>query len=383
MLYFDNAATSWPKPAGVIAEVERTMRYKGGNPSRGGHVLSMAAGGAVYRTRAALGSHFGAEPERVIFFPGASYALNAAMRCGIPSGSHFLISNFEHNAVRRTAIALERSGFHFDIFNALGSAEQVMESIRSKTHRNTKAIICLHASNVVPLILPIQEIGAYCREKGLLFIVDGAQSGGHIPIDIEKMNIDALCLPGHKGLLGPQGCGCMILSRRMAERMAQAEPMITGGSGIDSFSAEMPAVLPERFEAGTLPTPALAGLFAGVRTVQQAGYEAIMEREHGIYDYLRRGLLNLPSVTLYLPEVTKGNLLLFNYKERSAERAGEWFDKEGVCLRAGYHCAPLAHEAIGTPGGGALRIGIGVANTMAQAEKLMDMIYKGSKAGDM
>lgn len=376
MIYFDNAATTWPKPSQVIKEVETTMRFRGGNPSRSGHPMAAVAGKVIYRTREALASHFGTEPERVIFFPGATYALNTAMKAVIGAGDHFLISDMEHNAVLRPAHTLASKGAAFDTFDALSPPEAMLREIERKLRPNTVAIVCIHACNAAPLPLPAAEIGALCHRKGLLFILDAAQSAGHAPIHMENMQIDALCIPGHKGLMGPQGCGCMLLSRRMAACLADRPTLIEGGSGTQSMDPTMPRVLPERYEPGTQPTPLIAGLRAGVCLLEKIGYDEIMEREEQVYTTLRSEMLNMPGVRLYLPEKEKGNIILFNMEGVPCHTAGAHFDKEGICLRYGFHCAPTVHRKLETGPHGALRIGIGWNNTKKEAAAFLSFLWR-------
>lgn len=383
MIYFDNAATGWPKPPDVLKEVELTMRFRGGNPSRGGHPMAKIAGQTLYRCREKLASHFGSEPERVIFTPGATYSLNYAMKSAIGAGDHFLISNMEHNAVYRTACSLRRSGAEFDTFDALADPKMLLAEIKAKIRKNTVAIVCVQSSNVVSLTLPIGKIGALCSATGLLLIVDAAQSAGHIPLPMAEMNIDALCLPGHKGLLGPQGCGCMILSKRMTAHMERARTVVEGGTGIFSLDAEMPTQLPERYEPGTQPTPLIAGLYAGICFLEKIGYEEIRKREKDVFSILREGLLNMDFVTLYLPEQTEGNILLFNVKGVSTTEVGDYFDRMGICMRSGFHCAPLAHRRLGTSDQGALRVSIGWNNTKREALSFLSHLWNAQKGWKM
>ena len=375
MIYFDNAATSWPKPQEVIREVEMTMRYRGGNPSRAGHAMAEMAGKSIFRAREILSNHFGSKPEQVIFFPGATYALNTAMKAIIGKGAHFLISDMEHNAVLRAANALRQSGASFDFFDAMANESEMIAQIESKLKNNTVAIVCLHSSNVISHTLPIARIGALCQKRGIYFIVDAAQSAGHIPIRMDRVYADALCMPGHKGLLGPQGCGCMILSDRMQSAMEKGMTLIEGGSGIASEEPFMPRSIPERYEPGTQPTALIAGLAAGVRMVEKIGYEQIEKREQNVYTVLQKGLMHIPSVKVYGAEHPNGNIVLFNIEGVPADVAGREFDKRGICLRYGFHCSPLAHRKLQTGEAGALRIGIGWQNTVSDAMKLLSALW--------
>ena len=379
MIYFDNAATSWPKPPQVLKEVELTMRFRGGNPSRSGHPMAKVAGQVIYRCREKLAAMFKSQPERVVFTPGATYALNYSMKSVIGSGDHFIISNMEHNAVLRTAYSLQKKGAEFDFFDATAPEAQIIQEISSKIRKNTVAVVCLHASNVISLILPIAKIGQLCKRRGILFIVDAAQSAGHCSIHIDEMEIDSLCIPAHKGLLGPQGCGCMIVSEKMANRMQTGRTIVDGGSGIFSMDKEMPTQLPERFEPGTQPTALIAGLYGGLQFVEKLGYEAIEKREHEVYATLRKELMNMDFVTLYMPQLTRGNMLLFNIKGVPTSVVGNYFDKKGVCLRSGFHCSPMAHQKLGTGSEGAVRISLGWNNSKKEAVSFLSMLWNGYK----
>ena len=375
MIYFDNAATSWPKPQEVIREVEMTMRYRGGNPSRAGHAMAEMAGKSIFRAREVLSSHFGTQPERVIFTPGATYALNVAMKSIIGRGDHFLISDMEHNAVLRAAHALREMGACFDFFDGMASESDMINEIESKLRSETVAIVCVHSSNVVAHTLPIEKIGALCQRRGIYFIVDAAQSAGHLPIDMQKIGADALCVPGHKGLLGPQGCGCLLLSERMQTAMEKGRTIVEGGSGIASEEPFMPGSIPERYEPGTQPTALIAGMAAGVKTIEKIGYEQIEKREQKVYAVLQKGLSRIPGVILYGRQTETGSILLFNLEGVQTDVVGREFDKRGICLRYGFHCAPLVHHKLQTGQGGALRIGIGLHNSVSEAMKLLSSLW--------
>ena len=266
MIYLDNAATSFPKPHRVVEEQLRCMQLYGGNPGRGSHALAMAAAEKIYECREELASFFGSPNlENVIFTMNTTMALNTAIKGLLRRGDHVLISDMEHNAVFRPIYKLSRDGvITYDVFqtfptNATRTTDSICASILEKLRPNTRMLICAHASNICSATLPLAEIGALCRKKGILFLVDAAQSAGHLPINMVKMQIDALCAPGHKGLWGPQGCGVLILGEGIV-----ADTLIEGGSGYNSLEGNMPTEVPERYEAGTLPTPAIAGLFGEV-----------------------------------------------------------------------------------------------------------------------
>ena len=372
MIYLDNAATTFPKPRRVIREVERCISQYCGNPGRGSHALSLAAATAIYSCREALSDYFGLHaPERVVFTQNTTHALNFAIKGSLRPGDHVLISELEHNAVRRPICRLQQEGvIGYDIFPVVGKSNaEVLSGIQARIRSNTRAIVCTHASNICSISLPLKEIGAFCHKQKLLFIVDAAQSAGLLPIDMTAMHIDALAVPGHKSLYGIQGCGALLLSDRLLPC-----PLLEGGSGVDSEAASMPADPPERYEAGTLPTPAIVGLLEGVRSLQNGVDREIASHEQQLFCDLRDHLCSLPHITVYAPEHV-GSVLLFNKKDIPAAEVGHQLFAKGICVRTGYHCAPLAHNALGTPPGGALRIGLGRYNTT----KELDVVWQALK----
>lgn len=375
MIYLDNAATSFPKPRRVVEEQLRCMQIYGGNPGRGSHALALAAAEKIYECREELASFFGCpNPENVIFTMNTTMALNTAIKGLLKCGDHVLISDMEHNAVFRPIYKLVRDGvITYDVFhtfptNPNRTTEMICASILEKLRPNTRMLVCAHASNICSATLPLQEIGALCRKKGILFVVDAAQSAGHLPIDMEQMQIDALCVPGHKGLWGPQGCGILVLGEGVV-----ADTLIEGGSGYNSLEGNMPEEAPERYEAGTLPTPAIAGLLEGVREVKRLGLSHIHEQELALVSRLYERLSALPKVTLYAPH-HKGGVLLFSLPNLSADRTGAFLNERGFCVRTGFHCAALAHATLGTPSSGAIRVSPSPFNTMAQIDVFADTV---------
>ena len=352
-IYLDNAATSYPKPPRVISAVGDCMKYRGGNPGRGGYDAAMRAA----RTAARM---FGAEPERVIFTLNTTHALNLAIKGLLGrDGGHILCSDLEHNAVYRPLYKLARDGrATFDVFPTfptarLWSPSRILSSLATKVRPDTRMVVCTHASNVCSAVLPIEEIGAFCRRRGLYFVVDGAQSAGGYDLNVDRMGITALCLPGHKGLMGPQGTGMLILGKGVT-----LDTLTEGGNGMDSLRGEMSEDTPERYEAGTLQTPAIAGLRAGMEFVESVGLETIREHERRLGVYLRDELLSLPRVKVYAPH-REGGVVLFSVEGYASDEVGARLDREGICVRPGFHCAALAHRTLETPEGGAVRASMG------------------------
>ncbi len=369
MIYLDNAATSFPKPASVTEEMTRCMRQYCGNPGRGSHRLAMEAAEKIYECREEIADFFSSEnPENVIFTMNTTMALNLAIKGLLREGDHVLISDMEHNAVLRPLYKMASSGrISYDVFPSLvgdprANAQRICAGIARLIKPNTRMLICSHASNICSYHFPLESIGAFCRRHGILFVVDAAQSAGHLPIDVEKMKIDALCVPGHKGLLGPQGSGFLLLREGLA-----AETLIEGGSGYHSLDGEMPTEAPERYEAGTLPTPAIAGLCQGVREVRRMGVEKIFCHISSLNCRLQENLQQLPGVTVYAPQ-HQGSVLLFHVEGFSADALGEALNRRGFCVRAGFHCAALGHQVLGTPHGGAVRVSPGIFNTNAHID---------------
>ena len=375
LIYLDNAATSYPKPRAVYEEVMRSIRDYGGNPGRGSHPLALAAADKIYACREVLVKYFGADsPEQVVFTLNATYALNFALKGLLRPGDHVLISDMEHNAVLRPIHRLAQDGrISYDVFPTMVSGKEERQArnptrlcarIAARLKPNTRAVVCSHQSNLCSASLPLAEIGAFCRRHHLLFIVDASQSAGHLPIDCKAMNIDVLCAPGHKGLYGIQGCGFCLLAPGL-----EVDTLVEGGSGFASLDASMPDVWPERGEAGTLPTPAIAGLWAGVSTLLRYDSAHILSHEQMLFDRLCERLLHRKGYTVYLPE-HRGSTLMFHREGISSERIGRYLAEHGICVRAGYHCAALGHQTLGTPDGGGVRVSFGLFNTARDVDML-------------
>lgn len=373
MIYLDNAATTYPKPPSVTAAMVRCVKEYGGNPGRGSHRLAMLAAEAVYSCREAAAGFFGVpDPSRVVFTLNTTCALNTAIKSVVRAGDHILIGNMEHNSVRRPVERLAREGIiTYDIFDVRGSAAQVMARIQKLLRPSTKAIVCAHASNICNITAPIRAIGGFCRSYGICFIVDAAQSAGILDIDLRKTPVDILCVPGHKGLYGPQGCGMMLFG---SDRFMDGVTLVEGGSGVHSRDSAMPTELPEHFEAGTLPTPAIAGLTEGIRWVSSIGTDAIHRHECALWKQMYADLHAMRDVKIY--DDTPGAILLFHVKDRSpAEMAGE-LNRAGICVRAGLHCTPMGHSALETGLDGAIRISFSAMNTEKEAKHFADVLHK-------
>lgn len=371
MVYLDNAATSYPKPREVAEELKRCLREYGGNPGRASHQLAMRAAEKIFECRQVIADMMGSQhPENVIFTLNATMAINTAVKGLLREGDHVLISDLEHNAVWRPICRLAREGkITYSVFPSYAlsperSAERICRGIEARILPNTRMLICTHASNICSARMPIERIGALCRRRGILFVVDAAQSAGHEPINVEKMCIDALCAPGHKGLFGAQGSGFLLLGEGI-----YADTLTEGGSGVNSLDEAMPEEAPERYESGTLPTPAIASLCAGVRFIEQVGLAEIAEREGKLGALLADRLTALRNLTLHAPH-EKGSVVLFSSERIPSDHLGRELDRRGICVRSGFHCAALAHRTLSTPAHGAVRASLGYFNTKSDVDAL-------------
>jgi len=368
MTYLDNAATSYPKPCEVFNALKNSMCLCG-NPGRGGHLPSRRASTLLYNARVSVAQLFSSDfPENVVFTHNATEALNTAIKGLARDNSHILISDIEHNSVRRAVYALEKRGITFSVYESKGTKEEIIEGIKKKIKNNTKMLVACHRSNICPRTLPIEEIGALCKDKGIVFIVDASQSAGSLRISIEKTGAKVICAPGHKGLYSVMGCGFMLFSGNTDPM--ELSTLYEGGSGINSVSEEMPDLLPERLEAGTLPLPAICTLGAGADYVRAQGEEDIGYKENRLMLKAREWLSNMKNVKVYCPEESEGSVLLFNLEGMGSEEVAYYLDKKGVYVRAGLHCAPLAHQSVVGSLEGGVRASFGYFNTLAHVEKL-------------
>ncbi|MBQ0010882.1 MAG: aminotransferase class V-fold PLP-dependent enzyme [Ruminococcus sp.] len=373
MIYFDNAATTFPKPPAVTEEMVRCMREYGGNAGRSGHVLAVRAAEAIYDCRAELAAFFGiTKPENVVFTANTTGALNLVIGGLARYGDHFLISDMEHNSVARPMAALREKGvITVGTFHAMAPEQEILRGIEKQITPYTKAVVAIHASNVCPAVLPIREIGALCRKHGILYVVDAAQSAGIYDIDVTRDHISALCVPGHKGLYGPQGSGAVIFADDFPFSMLA--PTVFGGNGVRSEESDMGREPPESYEAGTLATPGIAGLCRGVRFLSSLGTEAVRQKERELYRHVREELCNMPDVRVFMPWAEEGSLILFTGKEKSGSAIAASLADRGICTRAGLHCAPSAHRVLGT-GGDAVRVSFSVFNTLAETDRFLSAL---------
>lgn len=382
MIYLDNAATSWPKPEAVYEAVDSCMRNKGANPGRSGHRLSLLAGQVIQRTRDLIGCLFNipGSSSQIVFTSNATEALNLGIKGILKQGDHVIISSQEHNSVVRPLESLRQKGMiEISKIPTSPSTGILSVDIEEAIKPNTRLIILSHASNVTGVINPIGEIGCIARNNGVLFMVDCAQTAGSFPINVQEMNIDMLAFCGHKGLFGPQGTGGLYVRNDL-----KLVPLKEGGTGGDSISPIQPEQSPERYESGTLNTPGIAGLEAGIEFILNEGIEMIRNKEKILTERLLSGLKAISGVIVYGPNlgVERAPLVSFNIEGIESEDVSFILDKVyNIASRPGFHCAPDAHKSIGTLDRGTVRLSIGYFNNLKEVDTCLEAIAKHRKGG--
>lgn len=374
MIYLDNGATSYPKPRGMVAAMEECILKYCGNPGRSGHYMSMKTGEEVYHARRKIAELFGVEQaERLIFTKNTTEALNIGINGCLKEGDHVVTTSMEHNSVLRPLKSLEKKGITQSVIRADRNSKVKASDIEKSIRANTKLIAVTAASNVTGTKMPIAEIGELAKKRGILFLVDGAQAAGCTELNVRKMNIDMLAVPGHKGLLGPLGTGVLYVSPEVS-----LSPLLAGGTGTESKSRVQPCEFPEGFEAGTLNAPGIIGLGFSVDFVGKIGVDAIESYEQSLIGYLDEELDNMGFVKRYGPLCEeKTGITLMNIDGLGAEELTARLNSDyGIAVRGGYHCAGLAHKSIGTWDSGAVRISVGPFNTKREMEKTVDAIWK-------
>lgn len=363
MIYLDCAATALQKPPEVSRSVQWAMAWCA-SPGRGDHPASKRAAEVLFRARETAAELFGARgPEQVVFTTSATHGLNVAIRSAVKPGSRVVISGYEHNAVTRTLASIPEVEVVVAKGERLFDSQGDLEAFRTQIDAGATAVICTHVSNVFGYRLPIDEIAQLCHEKHVPLIVDASQSAGILTVSLSRWNAAAIAMPGHKGLCGPQGTGLLILDPDFP-----TEPLLTGGTGTESRPQEMPDFLPDRLEAGTHNVPGIAGLLAGMQVVRKCEEGQILFHEQMLTDELRRRLSAMKQVEIFGPERAEDRtgVLSFRIREKPCEQMAEELGKRGFALRAGLHCAPLAHHTAGTLETGTIRASVSPYTTRGE-----------------
>ena len=363
MIYLDSGATSFPKPPGVSRAVETALRTCA-NPGRGGYPAAEAASRMVYRCREQAAKLFHCRPEQVVLTGSCTHGLNIAIRTLVKPGAKVAVSGFEHNAVTRPLHALNAQLIVCG--RRLFDQEDTLSDFRRALRSGVDAAVFTHVSNVFGYILPAKEMAALCRTYGVPFIVDAAQSAGVLPVELAGWGADFIAMPGHKGLLGPQGTGLLLCGR-------EPEPLLTGGTGSESVRQEMPEFTPDRAEAGTLNVPGIAGLRAGMEYVEQVGTDRILSRESQCARRCAEELEKLGMQVFY--GAHQAGTVSFR-PGMDCEAAAQILSRRGIAVRAGLHCAPLAHESAGTLETGTVRVSFGHDASPRQLRMLAEAASK-------
>ena len=381
-IYFDNAATSWPKPEETYAAMDRFGRLIGGSPGRSGHRLSIESGRVIMNTREALAQLFGIDdPFQLVFTKNATEALNLAITGLLAPGDHVITSSMEHNSVMRPLRALESKGVALSVLRCSPRGELDPADLPPAIRTNTKVVVLTHASNVTGTIMPIREVGNIVREHGLILCVDAAQTAGALPIDVADMNIDLLAFSGHKSLFGPQGTGGLYIRKGIEENI---KPLIVGGTGSRSEYESQPEFMPDRYESGTLNTVGIAGLGAGVEYILGRGIDVIRAGEITLTQHFLDGLKSIGGVQIYGPSDASRQISVvsFNIDGMTPSEVSFDFDEQfDIMSRPGLHCAPSAHRTIGTFPGGTVRLSFGCFNTEEEIRCALDALRKLSRTG--
>lgn len=372
MIYFDNSATTFPKPAAVISAVSDTMRNYSANPGRSGYSLSLKAAGAVFDTRQTAAKLFNVDDERkIIFTSGCTSSLNIVIKGVLKPGDHCIISCLDHNSVLRPVEKLKSIGVTYSVAQVYpADNDKTVDSFRSCINNNTKLIVCTHASNVFGLRLPVERICALAHQYGVLFCLDAAQSAGVLDIDVQQSGFDYVCCAGHKGLYGPMGVGLLIINSDTLP-----DSLIEGGTGSESANYAQPDFLPDRYESGTLNVCGISGLNKGMQLVLKNSPRKIAEAEIKLIQRLYKALSAMDHVKLYTDYPTLelcAPVLSFSIDNMNSEDVSAALNNRfDIATRAGLHCAPLAHKFMKTIDEGTVRVSPSMFSTDAQVTKLI------------
>ena len=376
-IYLDNASTSFPKAPTVATAMSDYITNRGININRGSYALAYDVEDIIYTTRQRLNTLFnGHDPSHVIFTQNVTMSLNMVIKGLLKSGDHVLVSSMEHNAVMRPLTQLLDKGITFDTIPCDSTGSIQMDSIEPLIRPNTVALIINHASNVCGTIQPLESIGPICKAHNLQFIVDAAQTAGVIPIDVKACHIDALCFTGHKGLLGPQGIGGIILTKEMAQNLT---PLIAGGTGSFSHLETMPTHMPDAFESGTLNLPGIIGLNEGLAYIESQGMENIHNHELALTQAFLEGLQSIDGINIVGKQNIQDRTAVVSITIDGMDPASIAYELESnyhIMTRVGLHCAPRAHQTLETYPEGTVRFSFGYANTHKDVETALSALHR-------
>ncbi|CCQ97819.1 Cysteine desulfurase family protein [[Clostridium] ultunense Esp] len=376
-LYLDNGATAFPKAPGVVESMSNYLLNIGCNVNRGAYKSSFEAENIVYETRELICELFNYQKtENVVFTKNITESLNVLIKGLIKVGDHVVVSSMEHNAVIRPLNSLAKLGIEFSKVPCNKLGELNPEDINKYIKPNTKAVIMTHASNVCGTILDLKRVGSICKEKGLYFIIDTAQTAGFLDIHYKDIGADAIAFTGHKGLLGPQGIGGFIVSKEMASTL---DTLIEGGTGSLSDKEVQPEYMPDKFEAGTLNIPGVYGLNASIKYILKEKVSTIREKELYLLDHFLEGILNIPGLDIIGKKDIKDRTAVISIdipEEDNAVVSYNLYNEFGIMTRCGLHCAPSAHQTLGTFPKGTIRFSFSHFNTIGDVNYVIDAINK-------
>lgn len=370
MIYFDNAATTYPKPISTIDALKKAVLIYGGNPGRGGHELSLRTSEKIYNIRKKIAEFFNADLENIVFTNNCTMSLNMAIKGVMENGGNVVISSFEHNSVIRPIYALKDKGITCSVAEVYQKSEdEIVEEFKNLIKEDTKLVVCTHASNVVGNIMPIKGIGKICRERNIAYIVDASQTAGIIDLDVKENHIDILCTAGHKGLYGITGTGLMIINEQ--GKKINIATIVEGGTGSISNDIVQPNFTPDRFESGTINTVGICSLESGIDFIKLKGIKDIYIKEYVMCKKVYNELVASGGYEVYSSEYEEGKtapIVAFNVEGMHSEAVAEYLSNRGYCLRGGLQCSMLAHTSLKTISRGVVRFSPSSFNNLQEIE---------------
>ena len=370
MIYFDNSATTYPKPLSVAQAMANAVAKLGGNPGRGGHTMAMQSAQAVYNVREQAAKMFGAKSENTVFTLNCTHALNTAIKGVVPPNSHVVISSMEHNSVSRPVYALGEKGVKCSIARVCEDDDETLENFSKLIGKDTKAVICTAVSNVTGKILPIERIYGLCKEKGVCLICDAAQAAGVLPLSVNT-SADIICTAGHKGLYGPSGTGLLVTNG-----VYPILPLTEGGTGTTSLETAQPDIMPEMLESGTVNVPGIVGLGKGIEFVNSKGLANIHAKEQKLCDIFISYIKNVKGIKIYRGDGAYAPIVAFNVGDVHSSDTAQFLSDQGFALRGGYQCAAVTHHFLKTLDQGVVRFSPSVFNSEKQVALLAAAVKK-------